>query len=378
MTEPCRAVMAEEYAQNDVKYVDPLSEHGSWEPDLPDQWHVPLMSLGSETGNHMFCRVSFSHGDPETLWVTFRPFMLDDLVRVVGSNIINAVRRLASSAVPKASEGRTSDNLINILKALSDTRIRGTGICAGATEGYARLLTNETVPVFWENGADALAKTYPALKSKLTALKKEFSVVQRFGAKFQSSSIAATVASLVRCWKPKNVVFCGFSLGGGSSVACAAFVSRILGNSFRGSISAVSFAGTMPGDSSLAEYIKRRFQRCDYVQMVAGDKADPTTFIPFSPDCVHSAADFWTVDFRHGTFDRSDAPRVSKRADISVWPLFVADLLLRLPVSKKAGAFRDVHLPGEDGLARALALRIAERYPASKIVRNLRPKFFAS
>lgn len=383
---------------NPFQHLDAARQRVIWDaasdPDAIDAlWHAPLISIGSERHNHAFCRVSAQTSDPHTLWISFRPFMMYDIDAMIRSKqAFRAISVLSGrrTATPAPRE-KTLENLLHLMMALKDRGLRPAGDAfEDVGEGYATILAATPLPMTIENAFEELPEYNAGFGPHVRGVMAEFLSVCDFrtGACFEnveSPSMIHGLARFVQAYRPKKVVFCGFSLGGGSALAAAYMCHKILGSENAPTTHVVSFAGTMAGGARMAAYAARHFASCTAVQLV-GRKLDgrtvledPVTHMPFSSKFLQMGT-VLRMDFADKTIDALPGPIAGKNRSnrATWWPLVGAEVLGGGGwMSDISAGFKKVHGPGESMIVRLLILRMLNAGARSPLLNHLDCKFFS-
>ena len=378
---------------------DRTREGLKWDPAQGENFsHFPLIAIGEGSSNHSFCQVSVQTGDYGTLYVSFRPFImegLDDLFtkRGVWGALQNFRGREKLTGANTQHDASTLKNLLYLMNVVShkgevEVKTLDGDVWMGA--GYHELLTATRSQLVVENDFLQLAAK-DAGTSGIERLVNAHAAGFRTGNVRGTSSIVRTLCDFIAAYQPESVIFSGFSLGGGSSTAaaflCHARLIERLETMPR--FHCTSLAGTMVGGGALREYIAKHFTSCLTVKVVGmlGGMVvtDPVSEMPFSSRFVHPGrvllADYNTKGFT----EEETAPPVMNRA-MPAWALMLSQVkvpgasLLSLGISKAdqllATAFDKIHLTGEDMIPRLAALQMLRRGYKTPMLNNVTCDWF--
>lgn len=355
-----------------------------------DLWHIPLMSIGNAEGNGMLVRLSIPHTQPSVLYISFRPLDLSNISEIVRrTGYVNTALKYARSATVRADHTTTSlNNTITLVNMLSERALMPNGM----SRGYHDFTTVEQYPIVIENeGVDVMGRQLafrgPPLQLRSTRKSPEAPPQGTM-----ADTIAGFIAENAGCFD--HVVFTGFSLGSGTSLACAYGVHTLLERALAGrtspmpSITCVQFAGTTVGNAVFRDECKRLSRLTTYYIALQNpalpgvDAYDPVTYMPHN-DCrrVHVADTYLIADFndqsreriRIGTYD-CDVLRNK------VWG--TSALVLSYLSGRDGGlagitGFKKIHLAGEDMICRLLLLELFKRRTKSKL-RAVPCRFFST
>lgn len=361
-----------------------------WNLNLPEaQEHITLACIGDENNIAPMCRVTASSGDPETLWVCFRPFMLHAMqsaswVKLVMSYVFakGSVRQSNSSEMIMAK----------IFAALvTKTCVKNPDSpFFGVSDGYRTLLDAET-EVWFENvlsripsaagddRAARFAREWPGSWMPDSAVENKILPAIE-GTRTKVPSAVGFLARFIAAYRPARVVFTGFSLGGGSSLAAAIACKRMISNSNSNSGSRIRFyslsvAGTMACNASAAEYAEKNFESCIYLRSRIDKATDPVSFLPYAQGYVHAGTvvDF---DFKEKSFRVANAGTNNGRKNAR--NPFTMSAMLTSGFGLRDVGFRTLHLPAEDMTILCLLYNLLSRGYNGGMVNGLQCEFFAS
>jgi hypothetical protein len=366
--------LREEFAQYDdskkaVRYTDPFSEN-EFEAN-EDFWHVPFFSIGNVDGNGLFARVSAQHTDPSTLYIAFRPMNLDgvdDLIK--GRHKLEALSKFSQlTPLTPSTEKKNIDNLIHITHAINDINV-ATGV--GVSVSFYNMLMQSNHMIQVENWFTSLAK-----KTKSNPFKAHFTkdVPIIFKESYKVSVIQA-IAAFITYYKPREVVFTGFSYGSSLAMAASILTKRVL-QTHAIDISVYQFAGPKVCSSEGRDYAMRHFKKVVYVALTRDHKTiDPVTALPHGQSLVH-VGDMYCMDVARHTIRRESCMEIMKHAK----PITMNSLVIGYVLKKRsAETFRSIHLAGEDMIKRILLAYMIDNKLHSPIVdvEQIPCEFFSS
>lgn len=316
---------------------------------------MPLLSVGDELNNQSFGRISVQHTEPGTLWVTFRPFLLEDVFDMFKKEWYGLACGFVTGREQLLSQTMSGRNLLDLLQNLANKEIDPR---SGVSSGYSKLIERDSTTFTVENNFAAIARDAsfrPHMQGVLRDYKHKFLVPNA-----NLTSIKTIIGDFIRSYQPTKVVFCGFSLGGGTAVATAVLVHQYL--SSQGvrmpEFHAVSLAGTMPGGAHMREYVDRAFNSCVYLGLMTTDKGgrkvrDPVTFMPFSSSSMQMGQCFY-LDYADQTI--TPCPPLAGYDSRLDWMKLIGCYLGDKPDwTDVSWGFHKIHLPGEDLILRILA-----------------------
>ena len=351
---------------------------------LPALHHYPIASFGKEDVNHSFCRVSTQASDLDTVYVTFRPFILEDLHMLVKQRGIMSTLYRHYAGVPRANYSRkVIDNLLSILHALQTTAIQPGNL---VHDGYIRLLMQEKTCVTLENkflfvpmDAGRRVRLIRELRSMGLSNVFDETIVP---------AIAPGLGRILKAYAPKRVVFSGFSLGGGSSLAAAVLIHQdfVRSGTPLPEFHSVSVSGTMVGGKDLSDYVDRNFASTMYIatkgkRQNGRELYDPVSAMPYAPAMRHVGHQL-LIEYADHTIKLVKTPFRGKAQSALAWTsLVVRQLLPGTPLGGGGGvveAFDKIHMIGEDMVLRIVLLKLLLSGYRSPLLNHLTCAFFTS
>lgn len=380
MTQPSHQALLD-FPPKAAKYLNPFAYFADdgevlWDPDVQELQHMPLLSVGDERNNQSFGRISVQHTEPGTLWISFRPFLLEDVFDMFKKDWYGLACGFVTGREQALSSTMSGRNLLDVLQNLANKQI---DFESGVSSGYCKLIERDSTSFTVENNFVAMSKDAafrPHMQGVLRDYKHKFLVPNN-----TMTSIKTIVGDFISSYQPKKVVFCGFSLGGGTAVAAAVLVHPYLAS--KGvplpDFHAVSFAGTMPGGPQMRDYVDTHFRSCVYLGLKSTDKAgrkvtDPVTFMPFSSLSMQMGQCFY-LDY----VDRHILPCEPIRGYESRldWMKLIGCYLGDKPDwTDVSWGFHKIHLPGEDLILRLLAWNMLDARMRSKLLNHIPCRFF--
>lgn len=393
MTEPGHQSMKESLIHNKFTFFRPFFyEIGNVQwyaaADPRVEWqllHLPVASFGEELANHTFCRVSTQASDQETLYITFRPFIMEDMPTMLREKGALTTAYTHYFGTPKVNHTKkTIDNLLAIFRALQTTEIKMGHL---VHEGYTRLLTGESTTMTLENAFKGHSKDHLPMDSKRKARIARFASsmgMENVFDKVKLPQILHALTRLIEVYAPRRVVFSGFSLGGGSSLAAAVLVHQALMQSKARipEFHSVSISGTMVGGEALKTYVNTHFTSAIYVatkgKTLQGETMlDPVTNMPYSPGMMHVGHQFM-IDYAQHTMKLLERPIRGKAHSFAWTSLFMKQLLGAWKGGGIVEAFEKVHMIGEDMVLRITLMKLLLSHYQSPLLNHLSCEFFTA
>jgi hypothetical protein len=347
------------YPAEAPKFVDPYPFHAGANRGAPDWesrwWQLPLITIGDPLGNGVLARASVCWTQTDTLWVSFRPLMLDAASMPSGLQAPRCAYGLfVGRHVPTDQTGVSVANTVDIVRSiLSDKADPATGMSAG----YRDLVDGRAYPVHVDNALDG-----PDAPARLR-------LPGRFGDTHRAT-LAAAVARLVTA-NPghfRRVAFTGYSMGSGLALCAAQAVAEALRRDEATRavrVCCVQFAGTATGDGSQRAHLERLGVRAYYVALknhLERFPLDPVTYMPVGTDWlphVSGGGRHFEIDYAGGTLAASRGPDPGAKQRLAAkWlvmqRMFWCMVTGRDGNSDVAWSFAKIHLRGESMLSRVV------------------------
>jgi hypothetical protein len=336
-------------------------QYEAFNASTEDFWHIPLFSMGGPDNNGMFVRVSVCHKSPQVLFISCRPLMLDGIEELVRKGMFDATLKFVGLKSTKESDEKSTDNIIDIVHNLHRTDIEPS---TGMSSGYHEMVNMREYTVMYENEQDKVLRRY-GIRLPRDYLSTERSTMSNKLVEFISDNSHIFT----------KVVYTGFSLGAGTSLACASSVhDKLSAKGISKSSVCVQLAGTTVGTTEFAARVKSQGIHTYYVALensdLAGiDRYDPVSYMPFNlPDRVHIADWFIVLDFTQHTIVASEYNKDNVHGKIGSSPLskLVASYLTGQNWGGGYLGFMKTHLAGEGMIARVIMKEITDRGRMSK------------
>ena len=154
---------------------------------------MPLLSVGDEHNNQSFGRISVQHSEPGTLWVSFRPFLLEDVFDMFKKEWYGLACGFVTGREQLLSSTMSGRNLLDVLQNLANKQIDP---MSGVSTGYSKLIERDSTTFTVENNFVAISKDpdfRPHMQGVLRDYKHKFLVPN------------ATLTSIKPYWETSSV-----------------------------------------------------------------------------------------------------------------------------------------------------------------------------
>lgn len=364
----------DEYTGEKIKYSNPLNSDQFESSD--DYWHIPLIAVGESNGNGIFARVSVQNTDPNTLYISFRPLNLDGIDVLLKNKTFEVATKYFNKSKLDLSKNTSIDNIINICNILGDKNIKKD---MGISQALFDELTRNSYTMHVENWFSTLSRSKAfkihmknILDNKLFFGDKGKT---KYGATSEKMSIITILATFIKLYNPKHVIFVGFSLGSALALACSYIIHTSLDfyeEKVKPSFSVYQFCGIKIGNKIMVDYIENNFNKVKYILLSRGKiEIDPVSLLP-SSTFVH-AGKILNINVTDHTilFEDKFISKIKKTTMLKL----VTGYIFK---TKNAEQFTGIHLAGEDLIERILIKYLIDNTITNPFINIPKCEYFTS